>query len=327
MSRPNSPPPNPVQEGLPPQAPQQPQAPPPQPPQQQAPPAQPPAPRANLNVADVNVIAAIVAQVLQQQPQVAPQPKVNINPPDTFNGSHDKFQAWWEDVCRYLDAKHYTNLDDRIYVTASYMKGGLTEGWKRRLFANLHAVTDWDDFCRRVKTTFEDPHRAQKAREAMEHLDQGNKSIDDFMASFHSLASDADLTDDAELIRLTRKSVKPKIIESMFNSGNVPDTIDAFAGRVLQLERLQEQYALQKKLDHPTSASHTFKPAPPAYRPAPAPMASSSSQPRQVPTGTVFGGTGQPMEVGKVKAKHNCFECGSPDHWRRDCPKREKMDI
>ena len=44
-------------------------------------------------------------------------------------------------------------------------------------------------------------------------------------------------------------------------------------------------------------------------------------------SGTTFGGSGQPMDIGKLKAENKCFQCGQPGHIKRNCPQLKQVQV
>ena len=44
-------------------------------------------------------------------------------------------------------------------------------------------------------------------------------------------------------------------------------------------------------------------------------------------TGTTFGGTGQPMDIGQAWAQGLCFTCHQKGHLSRNCPQKKNLMV
>ena len=48
---------------------------------------------------------------------------------------------------------------------------------------------------------------------------------------------------------------------------------------------------------------------------------------RKTATGTVFGGSGQPMDIDAAKRAGLCFHCGNWGHLNRNCPHKKPVQV
>src|SRR5579859_5057419 len=172
-----------------------------------------------------------------------------VKPPSSFDGSHSKYRDWIRQVKLFHRGKHLTTADDKIMSTLSYMMEGSAATWAQR-YADDHldspSMGKWDEFAAELDSSFKDHMATKKARDKVEHFVQGKVLTDEFMNSFEMLLADAELSDDAEQIRLLEKNVNRSIIDTIYGSGNLPSNFGDYKKRVLKIGRLWEQRREQR---------------------------------------------------------------------------------
>jgi hypothetical protein len=257
--------------------------------------------------------------------------KLKLSEPGSFNGSHERFCDWMREINIWIRGHKLTEDDDKILTAISYMKEGTAATWASR-FVDDHMEDDtslgsWKEFVAQLKATFEDHTASKKARNAVEHFFQGQRTIDDFFNKFEGLLHDAELNDnEPEKIRLLEKCVNSPIINSIYSSGSVPTDYKQYKDCVLNFARLwerrKEQLELERK-SHSHNASHSQHTHPAAPRRLPTPTVTE----KKTPSGIVYGGHGKPMDLDGLRKVNQCYNCGEVGHFHRDCPCPEKRKV
>jgi hypothetical protein len=187
------------------------------------------------------------------------------------------------------------------------------------------APETWAQFVVRLEKYFLDPDAKEKAREKLEHFRQEQKGIVEYLTQLEALFHQAELKDDYEKRRLLEKGVKRNIIDTLYALNNVKDKYDGLKADILALRQSREHRTEQLKHEQPSyTRPHPTSSSSPSIlqRPHPPPFHPPQSQERRTATGTVFGGQGKPMEIGKVKTPGfpgNCYNCGGFGHMGRNC--------
>jgi hypothetical protein len=257
--------------------------------------------------------------------------------PSDYDGTAPRFRAWWREVSIYLQVKKIADDEERILTTLSYMKNGLAASWADRFWdenSTKAILGTWANFSKDIKETFSTKDVAKEARQRLEELRQGTRTIDKFFTLFENWSSDAEITDtgfNAERIRLLKQSVKREIIDIIYNAETLPDTYASYKSKVLNIGRLRQRctkveqrsyggWPSRPSMTHSPTSTAASKPTPP--RPTPA-VNTGAHGTLRTGSGTTFTGHGRPMDIGALKQKGPCFKCGKTGHFKRDCPEED----
>jgi hypothetical protein len=200
----------------------------------------------------------------------------------------------------HLKFNKVTNPDDKIMIVASKMKGGVVgfhaqQGQDKMLQTDNTA--DWDKFKKELETMFSLGDRTEIARSQIEEFKQGGQHINDFIIKFGVLKKTAKI-DDQHTIFLLKRHVKHDIIKVILGYPPIaiPSVLDEWIEAIQSVGKGQES----------TQTCHNIL----------------------TPTGVIYGGKGQPMEIGRTKFEWNkdgtpkCYKCDQFGHIGRECPKK-----
>ena len=145
---------------------------------------------------------------------------------------------------------------------------------------------------------FSNKSKAADVEWKIETFKQGKKHIVDFMIKFEALAMKAD-TDDLHTMFLLKKNVQHDIIKTILGYPPIamPETLKEWKVAITLVG--QEYESTEEKHDYKTS------------------------------TGTIYGGQGQPMDIGKSNknfkdGKPKYFNCNKYSHMAKECRAEKK---
>lgn len=253
--------------------------------------------------------------------------KILAEKPDLFTGDPKKYLDFKRDIQLYLLAAGsvLVTVQDKILFAISFLKGDATL-WKDD-FVRDHlsgtaltpATYTWELFIKDMDSQWLEQDTARSAREELERLWQNKEKAVDFFLKFKHLRTRAGYTDahhTAQLIEWIERHSNKDIIEKIYASGNIPDTVDAYVKRVTDLDNLTRRYH-----ERISSSRKT------AWSPAPVPAAKTppSTAPNLARNPTP--GNPVPMDLGRKEIRDarfkagQCMECGKPwpcaDHMRQ----------
>jgi hypothetical protein len=160
---------------------------------------------------------------------------------------------------------------------------------------------DWDIFAREVEQTFTDDTSQTRAEHDIEKAKQKDRNTADFLIEFHVLKQRSK-TEDRHAIYLLKKNIRADIIRTIngYPPASIPTTYDGWKKAILSVGQNYEE------TEH-------------------------RSKDKKTGTGITYGGTGQPMEIGRQrhifndKGEPKCYNCGVFGHIAKSCPDPKKI--
>ena len=86
--------------------------------------------------------------------------------PGWFDGDWTKFEDWWRGIWLFLKNNRVLETDDRITAILACLRGGVAGIYTQKKLNKLDkelGTQDWDDFVKKIKTTFSDKSKAANA--------------------------------------------------------------------------------------------------------------------------------------------------------------------
>ena len=247
-------------------------------------------------------------EVKTPTPTITSLVKNAIPDPGYFEGNRNKFNDWWRGMTLWMKFNQFEEATAKILVSISRLRGDIpgffAADWTDKIVKS-EDTPDWDRFEKALKDAFGLGDEKETAQWRIESFKQGNRHISDFIIEFHVLMNKAKV-DKSHAIFLLRKNVKQEIIRNIlaFPPSSVPETLDEWITTIESVGRGYETADLRhERIDKPT------------------------------PTGITYGGTGQPMEIGRKKFEWNdkgepkCYKCGTFGHMGKNCTKPKNTGV
>jgi hypothetical protein len=150
---------------------------------------------------------------------------------------------------------------------------------------------------------------------------QKKQTADQFFQRFDQLIKTANLTDNVVLINMLKRKLSPAIIDRIYASDSpIPTTYETFKEAAIKHDnRIRE--AIHIKAVNSGVATNIHYPGQTTQA-----TASDHRGDKKTGTGTIYGGQGQPMEIGRTKidpaVAHSqglCYTCGQKGHLSKNC--------
>jgi len=241
-----------------------------------------------------------------------------VDKPSSFDGTKSKYDAWRVE-CQLFFLAHEQDIDTdakKIVSTLSYMKGGLAEKWKTRYvsidMAKPGYTAHYGNFTSALDKAFIETNKAQKAVDALNRLQQGKRTADEYTADFRVLLSDTNIHDDRAAINFYQAGLNVPLVDRMYGIYPLPDTLDSWIDHAIQFDTQYRDRLAQKRGKTPTPWHSDNKKSK-----DPDAMDVDKRQNRTAPAKLT------PVEREKCFKEGRCFACREKGHNATNCPQKK----
>ena len=155
--------------------------------------------------------------------------EIRINNPTEFDGNREHLNSFLQDCHLYLTLNEeiYNTDDKRIIFILSYMMKGTAKAWKEAFVQDIIIWKNitfglYDTFLKKVHKAFAATDVEGDARTTLRQLQQGNRTVDDYIAQFRILAGRARISDNTTLIEYFIEGLNVGILQKIFAQQTIP---------------------------------------------------------------------------------------------------------
>jgi len=285
----------------------------------------------------VEALQALIQQLQQAQgnppPALTPPPvpvpvpkEPKISEPPEFSGKASEYQAFITHCELYLRTRRYSLLEqeDKVAFVISRLRGRPAD-WARSLIrTDSPLLSSWEEFRAEMDSMYENIHEREDLRIRLQNLKQ-TSSVINYSTEFKTLANTLGIDEESKFI-FFKGGLKHGVKKGLAYAADV-DTFDALVRRAIAIDQTQFFAEKHEKADkNPSRPSHPQPLRGPSSSHSPGPPRPSGPHYSSVPRSSTPHPSGpRPLltDAEKEHRKRNglCRICGSPDHWKTNCPR------
>ena len=259
-------------------------------------------------VAELAERVAILDKLRGVNLEESPDVEIKVAKPEPYDGKSEGLLNFLNSCELVFQGypKKYAQARSRILYVLSFMTKGSAETWRNRVLNELEdvlvniatiaeakACNHWEAFKHFMKKSFKNITAEMEAQTKLQRIRQLNETVQEFSNRFHLTAIDAGL-DDKTLAIFYRAALKPVIKRRIYDSGEIPETLNEWETRAKKIDVgwMEGQLMMNESVKRTTGQIR-------------------STEPRRERLSDA--------EFERRKKERLCFKCGKGGHMSRSC--------
>jgi uncharacterized membrane protein YgcG len=197
------------------------------------------------------VTVADLAQVLAQltsamRPETESGPKAQE--PEKYDGDPDRLEAYLTSLHLVFCQKpgRFPTVQSQVLYAMSFLKEGRAQKWTQSMLKKIEKreveFETWEKFEEVLKEAFQTGSVAERARDRLKRLSQGNREVENYIADFEMYEADTDFGGTA-LVEFFQKGLHRDLIRNIYG-GDLPkdDDLEMWKRVAIKWDRQRRQF-------------------------------------------------------------------------------------
>lgn len=260
-----------------------------------------------------------------------PGPRVRMADPPHFDGSIKDTENFLSSLANVFDSQTsaFPTAESKIRYALTFLSGSAAN-WRKLLLREVteghFTFNSWNNFERKFRETFGNPHLVEEARRKLWTIKQGPRTSEDFFLEFEEIRLEAGLCEES-LIMFLQAALRQSLLDDVLRRDPQPVTYSEWKAATLKADHNQRTSSATRSF-HSASLPYQRKPftfrrpynssqppipsptqayIPPSQNPVPQTSNDTKTRPSIPP----------PTTHSKPKT---CWKCGKEGHFARDHP-------
>src|SRR5713101_9647554 len=184
---------------------------------------------------------------------------VKVNKPESYDGDRSKYRSFSITCALSIAVMDKPTDEEKIVFMLSYLTKGSAAMWcDRYIIDTLPSVPTYTNFKKALDKAFEDGNAVANAMIKLKELKQGQKTADEYTATFKALIRETGITEDISIIDFYQNGLNGPLVDKCYGVLPVLKTFEEWVNAASQFDlSWRHRQSMKKGKTTYTSSPHT----------------------------------------------------------------------